>query len=611
MSDAYPDVVYNQEMSTSYNVPNVGGGQKYTNGTSYSIAGENQRVFTSINGAVTNTNGLNKPTGNTVNDYAVVLVGNVHQFNTKDAAIGGSYKYTVTTIDLDHDNEPDYSLMLRNNGRNVIHPLKWDFLTISGIGMAQKSTGGNGSYNLGILIPRGWFESTSTALFRVTQFEYENSNRSATDALIVHGGVMEQWVSTNQKGTSNLIPYIHVGSNVWFKEFHTGCHQDKQVATLHSPISVTGGDYDEFYLTGLYRGDITSKTDNAECYINGGRFGIVCGAAMEGIAGDISWQIQNADIHEFYAGGLNAAKPVTGNLSTTIVGSYVDIFCGGPKFGDMSENKTVVTNATNCTFGTFFGAGYGGNSYSRYAPNNKSSIVNMSNPTWNGWVTSEYKRVYNQTYGGVSTQFSYQFLPMSDNTTNVARIFVDFVKFSLATTRNVSSTLTGCHITGNFYGGGSLGKVNGPVTSILNSCMVDGDVYGAGFSASLPTVEVDAVGFAVEPYYYEQLGTYRIGVKGSTTTYNWEHGDIGVDHSTHVLYTPEDLSVLGTVSGKVTLTIGGTSEVGGSVYGGGESSAVSNDIEVTLQGQTHVVHDVYGGGKKGVVTGNTQVLLID
>ncbi len=612
VSDAYPDVVYNQEMSTSYNVPNVGGGVKYTNGNSYSIAGENQRVFTSINGAVTNANGLNKPTGNTVNDYAVVLVGNVHQFNTKDAAIGGSYKYTVTTIDLDHDNEPDYSLMLRDNGRNVIHPLKWDFLTISGIGMAQKSTGGKGSYNLGILIPRGWFESTSTALFRVTQFEYENSNRSATDALIVHGGVMEQWVSTNQKGTSNLIPYIHVGSNVWFKEFHTGCHQDKQVATLHSPISVTGGDYDEFYLTGLYRGDITSKTDNAECYINGGRFGIVCGAAMEGIAGDISWQIQNADIHEFYAGGLNAAKPVTGNLSTTIVGSYVDIFCGGPKFGDMSANKTVVTNATNCTFGTFFGAGYGGNSYSRYAPNNKSGIVNMSDPTWNGWVTSEYKRIYNQTYGGVSTQFSYQFLPMSDNTTNVARIFVDFVKFSLATTRNVSSTLTGCHITGNFYGGGSLGKVNGPVTSILNSCMVDGDVYGAGFSASLPTVEVDAVGFAVEPYYYEQLGTYRIGVKGSTTTYSWEHGaSISVNHSTHVLYTTEDLNVLGTVSGKVTLTIGGTSEVGGSVYGGGESSAVSNDIDVTLQGQTHVVHDVYGGGKQGIVTGNIQVLLID
>ena len=638
LSDPNADKVYNTAMETGYNVSNVGGGQIYNNSNSYSIAGESQVVYTSMGNAIASSalyNGVSESDRNnqSVYDYAVVLVGNYHHYYAKNAMEASKSKpYTITSIDLDGDNEPDYSYILRFDDRAECHPLRVDFINIPGLGMAQKSTGGTGSYNFGILIPKGWYESTNTSLLRFTQFEYEHSARSATDALIVQGGVMEQWVSNNQKGTSNKIPYIHVGGNVWFKEFHTGCHQDKQIATKHSPVSVTGGDYNEFYLTGLYRGDVANKEDNAECYINGGRFGTVCGAAMEGIGkanganntGNINWLIQNADIHEFYAGGLNAAKPVTGNLSTTIVDSHVDIFCGGPKFGDMSANKTVVTDATGCTFGTFFGAGYGGNSYSRYAPSNQNSVTNIN---WNNWVGTNYTRSYNATYGGVSTRFVYQFLPMSNNTTNVARILIDFVKFSLATTRNVTSSLKHCTITDNFYGGGSLGKVEGPVTSTLDSCTVNGNVYGAGFSASLPTVEVDSIGFRTEPYYYDALGTYRTGVKGQTTTYTWEEDNsISVDNSSHILYTTEDLDSLGTVTGNVTLTLKGNTVVGtlegepgsqtlkagtGSVFGGGAESAVRGNTSVTLEGHAHILGDVFGGGDEGEVNGNSEVILKD
>lgn len=327
-------------------------------------------------------------------------------------------------------------------------------------------------------------------------------------------------------------------------------------------VSVTGGDYDEFYLTGLYTANVTSYEDNAECYINGGRFGTVAGAAMEGIGkadgaddtGNITWQVQNADIKEFFAGGINAAKPVTGNLSTTITGGKIDLFCGGPKFGDMSTGKTVTTNATDCIFGTFFGAGYGGNSYSRQAPRNHNNLINFphndkdagNHNSWNDWLDDYYTQSYSSTYGGVSTQFSYQFLPMSGNVDNCARIFVEYVKFSLATCRNVTSTLTGCQITGNFYGGGSLGKVDGPVTSTLTNCEVQGNAFGAGFSASMPSVEVDNIGFSTEPYYYTDLGTYRTGVKSGTVTYEWQKkdGDKWVDNENHILYTDEDLTTL-------------------------------------------------------------------
>ena len=643
VADAYPDVVYNPDMSTAYNVSNVGGGQKYTNNTNYNIAGEQQRVFTSISEAVTNANGLNKPTDNSVHDYAVVLVGNVHQYTGNNVAIGSNYKYTVTTIDLDHDNEPDYSLMLRNDGRNKLHPAKWDFLNIVGLGMAQKSSGGTGSYNQGIFLPLYWFETTNTSLFRVTQFEYDNSSRVEAP-LILQGGVMEQWVSGQSGGRSNKTTYFHVGGNVWFKEFHRGTHQDQTYDSKHPPVSVTGGDYDEFYLTGLYTANVASYADNAECYINGGRFGIVAGAAMEGIGkangadntGNITWQVQNADIREFYAGGINAAKPVTGNLNTTITGGKIDLFCGGPKFGDMSTGKTVTTNATNCIFGTFFGAGYGGNSYSRQAPRNHNNMINFphndsqagNDASWNAWLGRFYTQTYNSTYGGVSTQFSYQFLPMSQNKDNCGRIFVEYVKFSLATCRDVTSTLTGCKITGNFYGGGSLGKVDGPVASTLTNCEVQGSVFGAGFSASLPSVEVDATDFATEPYYYTDLGTYREGVKGSTTTYTWQHRDVvnstatAIEKTNHILYTSEDLTALGAVTGTATLTIDGTTTVTESVYGGGEESGVDGNTIVTVTGGTigttgkggATYGNVYGGGKgsirdvrHGLVKGNTKV----
>ena len=650
LADAYADVVYNQAMGTAYNVPDVGGGQKYTNRNSYPIAGESQRVFTSKGDAIATSNyglfqGASGSGSHTVYDYAVVLVGNYHFYGSLDA--DKSKPYTVTSIDLDGDNEPDYSYILRFDSRKTVHPVRVDFINIPGLGMAQKSTGGTGSYNFGIMQPLYWFESTNTSLFRVTQFEYDNKSRIAAP-YILQGGVMEQWVNGQSGDHANKTTYFHVGGNVWFKEFHRGTHQDAQYDANHSPVSVTGGDFDQFHLTGLYRADANIRDDNAECYITGGRFGVVAGTGMDGLGttdgkGNITWIIDNADIKEFYAGSFNADKPAIGNLHTIINGGHIDLFCGGPKFGDMNAGRTVTTTATGCTFGTFFGAGYGGNSYSRQAPRNHSGLINFphndnqagNHSSWNNWLAVYYKQDYNSTYGGVSTQFSYQFLPMSGNASNVARIFVDYVKFSLATTHSVTSTLTNCTVTGNFYGGGSLGKVSGPVTSTLDSCTVQGNVFGAGFSASIPDVTVDAIGFETEPYYYEQLGTYRTGVKYATndtyapTTYTWRDTNVTVNSTAtainktkHFLYTNEDLDVLGTVNGNVTLTLKGNTVVGtlegsvlkagtGSVYGGGAESAVDGNTTVILEGHTHILGDVFGGGDEGEVDGDSEVILKD
>ena len=621
VADDYREVVYNAKMDAKYDITAVAGGQWFTNGSNMNINGSSQTVYNTIGNAVTALS-INK--NHTVYDYAIVLVGNYHQY--KGISNSLNVPYSLMSIDLDNDHEPDYSYILRFDSRTKLHPLRVDFLNVPGLGMAQKSTGSTGSFNFGIPKPKGWFEVTNTALFRVTQMEYcpEDGNKKP---IILHGGVIEQWVSSqgskdNTYDPGDRVNYYYVGDNVWFKEFHIGIHQDYQNPTPHPPVSVTGGDYDEFALTGLYRADANHYDDNAECYINGGRFGVVSGAGREGIGdatnhtnGNITWQIDNADISEFYGGGLNFAHTAQGNISTTISNSHVGIFCGGPKFGDMNEGRTVVTNATNCEFGTYFGAGYGGNSYNRYAPSNHNNITNFPHQgtqSWNDWVKKEYKQEYNSTYGGVSTQFNYQFIPQSGNTSNVARLFVDFVGFSLATTRDVTSNLKECTITGSFYGGGSLGKVDGPVTSVLDSCLVKGNVYGAGYSASLPTVEVDSIGFRVEPYYYTDMGTYRTGVKGVTTTYTWEQGSsISIDNTNHILYTTADLSKtnLGSVSQDVSLTIEGNSTVKGSVFGGGEESAVGGSTFVFINERAKVFGNIYGGGNMGEVSGDTKVII--
>ena len=663
LSDAYWDVVYQNgteggtgtgstrdAMTTAANVPNVGGGVRYENGVS---TFNGQVVYTSMGNAITSSGtGMalfqgvtGSPSSQTVYDYAVVLVGNYHHNGSIES--GEGKPYTVTSVDLDGDNEPDYSLMLRFNARTGFHPARYDFLNMIGLGMAQKSTGGTGTYNFAIIQPKYWFEVTNTALFRVTQFEYSPGTRSKKP-IILQGGVVEQWV-TQQQDAGDRVSYFHVGGNVWFKEFHRGSHQDnKEKSTPHPPLSVTGGDYDEFYLTGLYQSQATTYDDNAECYIDGGRFGIVAGAGMEGIGttegkGNITWIIDHADINEFYGGGINFAKPVFGNIHTIIRNSYVYQFCGGPKFGNMGSGRTVTTVADNCHFVLFFGAGYGGNSYNRYAPANRNNVINLPGPgklgssnaivnlnSWNAWVDAEYKQTYNATYEGVSTQINYQFIPHSSNVDNVARLWVEFVGFSLATTNNVTSTLTNCTIDSNFYGGGSLGKVDGTVSSVLDSCIVKGNVFGAGYSATKPIVAVmNRTGFLTEPHYDEQSGTFLDHVFPDTVHYHWEEAaglvnstQTAINTGTKTLYTTEDLDALGVVN-TATLTIKGNSEIGtilqngslkpntGNVYGGGDQSAVSGSTTVILQQGATVLGNVYGGGNEGAVGGNSEVMIQD
>ena len=634
LADAYLNVVYNTGHGTAYNVTDMG--QQYKNDNSYTICGENQKVYTSLDNAVANgNNSLFKNvtyTSHTVYDNAVVLVGNYHLVKQKNSMYDSDKPFTIMSIDEDKDNEPDNTFILQFTSRQNTTPIRFDFINMPGLGMAQKSAEATTMPNIGIFKPNGWFEITNTATIRLGQFEYDKSAKKDAP-LILLGGVIDQMVSCNDKSTPAHTIYMILGDNVWFNEFQNGIHQDQKNSTKHTPISVVGGEFGEFHLTGTYRADANVVNDNAECYIDGGKFGEITGAGLDGLGsttakGNVTWIIDHADIDEFYGGGINYNKPIWGNIYTTISNSHVGIFCGGPKFGDMKDGKTVTTTATNCVFNTFFGAGYGGTSYNRYSPQNKTDAVNYS---WNTWVNSNYNHDYNTTYKAVATNYKYEFIPMSGGMgNNVARIMINYAGFSLATTHNITTTLTGCTVNNNFYGGGKLGKVVGNIISTLDGCTVKGSAFGAGFSATMDPVKVMGTGgFQTEPYYLDQAGIYQDGVYPLTDDYKWVHKDevksteSAINEGNKELYTTVDLkkSNLGSVNGNVNLTIKGNSVIGtignsqtGDVYGGGDESYVTgsgNKITVTLAGNTEVYGNVFGGGNEGLVEGSTEVKILE
>ena len=591
------------------------------------INGQSQRVYTSLSELPTFS-------GPTVYDNALVLVGNLHMSTPPTIA----EPFTIMSADLDKDNEPDFSLIYNHSGRKAVSQIRFDFLNVPGTAMAQKPNGaGSTLRNVSVFNPSGWFEVTNTCLIRFAQFEYDNGSK-ATAPLILQGGIYDQFIYNNANTPSNTTKYILLGGNAWFNEFNNGCHNDKKLFTPHIPISVNGGYYKKFYLSGIYSPGATVNSDDAECYISSGKFAEeLAGAGQQQIAGNVKWQIYNADIENFFGGGINAEKPITGNIEVNIFNSKVrNDYCGGPKFGDMSDNSTVVTNAEGCQFSRYFGAGYGGTSYNRLVMHNAKKSIDWDN--WLSDYTDKKGKYYVQVDGnhngddyqnkisdgkgldanGIATDFEYEYFTGTDGVV-WARLYVNFASFSLASTYDVTSNLTDCKISGNFYGGGNLGEVRNKVKSVLADCEVEGNVFGGGFSASVDPVPVRNADFDQRPEADTDAGVFNQGSRSSTTTpYTWttttsslaNNGDAGTNDGTDPkqIFTTDPLNTLGQVE-NTTLTLKGSTKVKGSIgaFGGGDMSAVNGNSSVIIAENADIYKDVYGGGNTADVLGSDTV----
>ena len=632
VGDANLDVVY----TNGYGSPTGVAGTQYTNGSSTFNGEANQKIYTSISNALgAKINNITILGGSTVYDNAIVLVGNLH---LNDVPSNVDTHFTIMSVDENHDNEPDYSLICYHDNRKAVSPIRFDFLNVMGTAQAQKPHNAAKLYNVSIFNPKGWFEVTNTCLIHFVQFEYDNGSKNAAP-LIFLGGTFDQFTSSHgytstATAFSGTTQYIHVGSNVYFKNFNNGCHGEVWRFTPHIPISVTGGDYGGFYLSGIYQPNAIVNEDNAECYISGGRFKEVAGAAQQQIDGDVLWQIYDADIENFYGGGINAAKPITGHITTNIYNSHVTTFCGGPKFGNMQQesespitisyrnandtpgsrekeidsDRIVTTIADGCTFGNFYGAGYGGTSFNRITTKDGSEGLTANFSSWETDYTG-VKGKYVSANNGIATNFDYEFFVWSTGQPG-GRFYVEYASLSTAQTNNVTSTLTNCIVNKNVYGGGKLGRVKGTAKTTLDGCTVKGDVFGAGYSASLDPVKVRNGGFGAikegDPIKYPSInmnsGMFEDGEFSKTTDYIWKEHDLTnnatniiTENGINYIYTPVHLNNLGQVDYS-ELKIQGNTSVVGSVYGGGEESDVTGNTIVNMIGGT-VNENVYGGGK--------------
>ena len=585
----------------------------------------------------------------TVYDNALVLVGN-HQYCTGGEDVNPSRRFTIMSADFDFDNEPDYCLDWQlgvGTTRQSICPIRFDFLPVVEIGLGLKKDGSTQYYSLGCYRPLGHFEVTETALIRFGQFEFSNKNRKNDAPIILNGGIYDQYTKgTNGNafsGPDDPITYIIIGGNVYLPTFSPGAHVNTNAAfrTRHCAVNVIGGRIDNLYLTGNYNDGVTPNKDNPHCYIDGGRFKQVAAAGKEGIDGDVTFKINHAAIWEFYGGGTLADKRVTGSIDVTIDNSRVTKYCGGPKFGDMYDGKTVTTQATGTTFGVYYGGGNGGTSYVQYDKTDGEQKVSGFNWGTTGKLNNYSPGTYRNEDTGYMADYDLTITNVSTGTNAGNAIYRSYfyaAQFSATNTGPITNTLKDCTVLTDFYGGGNLGGVIGDVTSTLKGeTKVLGSAFGAGFSASIPEVTIREKD-KTPPSIDVNTGIITPQGEATSNTYTWTNETSlgGKTLSTrnpavkgvggkNYFFTEKSLVNLGAVTGNVTLTVEGNTTVEGKVYdadgnvvsdevggifGGGNESTVTGNTTVTLQGNADVWGSVYGGGNKGKVSGSATVNII-
>lgn len=648
---------------------------------------QGQTVWDEWHTAVTKLDAATETNGQldlTVYDQAIVLLSNF-QLRNENGDVSKNidknwHPYTLMSADLDMDNEPDncFELQFRKDfGRPGIQPIRFDFLPVPELGLAVRhSTQQN---TIGIFIPQGHFEITETSFMHTTQFEYDGNVGKLVSPVILNGGHFEQIVvrygSSGNNSDANRTSYFLMGGHFRILRFTPGAHTNKgNTAYVRlCAVNAIGGEYPEFYLSGIYRPDVTPRNSqgNPHCYTNGGRFGLIAGAGYDKVNGNITFKIDHSVIGEFYGGGINGSNPVGGNIDITINNSLVIKYCGGPKLGVMVDGKTVTTHATGTTFTRYFGGGNGGTSY--YRDQQQDGNVAFTNPSdANYWANYGFK-TFNplnsvdgvaKSYEGPTTDlnrgyhalFEFECFVESNGLGGypTIRSYRHWAQFGTTSTGDITNELTNCTIKNNFYGGGNLGNVSGDVKSTLTDCTVNGSAFGGGFSGTIEPFRIHDKSRTEFPYidgggvmhngalyyvknadmsdrYYTwcyknaagQMFPEGVVIPSTATTNN---PTFEYNGKWYVL-TTVSLENLGAVSGKTVLNIKGSTTVGGSVYGGGEESNVDGNTEVIVKGGGTIgttglggalYGNVYGGGKgkvtdvkSGLVKGNTNVTIQD
>ncbi|MCR4918336.1 MAG: chitobiase/beta-hexosaminidase C-terminal domain-containing protein [Prevotella sp.] len=589
-------------------------------GWSVSPSYHGQTVYTSLVSLVSVLSEASNP-----NQQAIVLVGNYHY---NQGTIGGTVfatnkAVTIMSVDDDNNQEPDYGWYSfhSNANRSKVAPMRFDFVPNIGMGMATRVTGSTPNPSIGIWHLLGWFETTETALCHMNECEINSGVFNADDnghgnnRWVINSGFFKQIIRGFEKA-DNKLSYVQIGGNAYVEQYYPSDHITKNLVTKLRPTIVTGGEIEDCFMTGNHG---SAEGSNIQFWCAGGKIHKYLSAFTTNPTTanvNVTAKVDHALISRFFGGGTSASARITGNINVTMNNSKVDFYCGGPEFGDMSSGKAVTTTAKGTTFGEYYGAGFGGTSLTTIYKVEQSdfafpSAISEFPITWNN-----YLYLTTNASNGLGVGYTFDYILYAGGTgTGVARFYNKFARFSLATTGNVTNTLLGCTVLGDFYGAGCQGKVSGTVTTTLTDCAVNGNAYGGGYKATNNKLNVYPNTQPAYSSYYKEMGLFSDFGTVTPEEWEWVQGALdGKDEANHKLTTNVDLTTLGNVTGAISLTIDGDSEIGtpgdpatGNVFGGGNESRSLSNATVRLQGNTLVRGNVYGGGNKADVEGSSKV----
>ena len=637
LSDASYDVVY----GTEYNSAIARGG---STPTTY----KEQTVYNTLSAAIA---ALPYSGENEKYPYkqAIVLVGNFH-FNQSSGIEPETFPnahghssfvenrpFTLMSADNDFDQEPDYCFYqyhCHGSGRSMVHPIRFDFLTSPGIGMAAHIEEGTKMPSIGIWHGKGWFEQTETFLAYMTECELRPANYLTDSPWILNGGIFERIVvqTTNEydggvgdsKRNENHLTYLKIGGNAYINELHPGTHSGYADLITLKPIYVSGGEIAQCYMTGKETNTSADTAGDINFYCNGGYIHEFLGAYIERQNGSINVRMDHGVVDDFFGGGANESYGTNGDISLEINNSYIKFFCGGPKYGNMATGKTITIVANGTTFGEFYGGGYGGTALTR---EQEAALAGSGLPldddklfplSFDNYTS---KRLKNTNGLGVAVGYNLKFSYYAGgNGLGVSNFDVDYARLSLAQTNQISSTLNNCTVLNDFYGGGCQGRVKGNITSELTNCSILGDAFAGGYTAAATPISVYPTDPPTYSKYIKALGSFTPFGTTTPETYKWKQATDGhaagtVDTENKYIYTDVDMSKMGEVNGQTTIVIKGNSVIGdaeagtgGSVFGGGNASKVIGNTHVHIQGGT-INGNVFGAGNQAEVTGKTEVVI--
>lgn len=628
LTDASYDIGYN---NTYGGATAIGGNSKFYNGY------HNQTVYTSLSTLINDLETTSDP-----HAQAIVLVGNFHYnqgvvgvcFNTGKAL-------TIMSVDEDNNQEPDYGWYSYHGSsdRTPIPPMRFDFVPNIGIGMTARTTNSTPCPTIGIWHSRGWFELTETCVSFMSECEINDGSFSNGDATninnrwIANSGYFIQIVRARQQACAKLA-YLQIGGTAYVEQLYPGPHMANSNTIALCPINVTGGEIKECFMTGKGSGTPEATGNNIYFWCAGGRIHKYLSSYVVKPSSDncsVTAKVDHARIYRFFGGGTNQNARITGDINVTMNNSFVDFYCGGPEFGNMTDGKTVTTNANNSLFGEFYGAGYGGTSTTKRQHTDTQFTFNNDSPFPVGDFDTHFggnRLTNNANYGGTCINYEFEYIMYSGGTgTGVARFYTGWADFSLAQTGSVTSNLTNCTVGyyknnilvgGNFCGGGCQGRVNGTVSSTLKDCKILGSAFGGGYKPASNEVKVYSSTAPTLSVYSREKGIFSDFGNFPYTVFEWEtRNSAGSDEGAKKLFTTTDISRSGEVSGDISIvvdggTIGhikGSAKIGGYVFGGGNESTSLSNTFVQVKGPAYVLRDVLGGGNQARVGGNTHVVI--